>query len=429
VKFCNADTNWLISKATAFCLTALCALFLASCQTPAKKKVAAISTEEQLLSEVQYTIAEEKFGPEIKCIAVGEIELTDDSEDFSELNKVELVRRTLVGNLFQQNYTQIPLTTVDGFLNDVADPKKLLNKTDCDALISGEIYRFTNKSYVAASSTEVGLDLTISNIEGEVIWSGRHLATSRDGSLPFSPLSLLSGVFLAQANASNEVALQMVDAAVRRLVDTLPPQSEVSLAVAKNEQAVQELFIPAKTVQTQEAASATDLLESGQYEAAIQAAKLELQSGKNEYQNLLIIGDANRYLNRFDDAVESYLSAIAHDKNQSEGYEKLSLGYLNLRRIDLAKASLSKAISLNPESSAIRYKLAIINESQNANNEAAKLYFQAGELAIREKSNEGIYSSLTALERLSDTEYGQALYNSLLSRAEAYQQKELNTGA
>ena len=154
-----------------------------------------------------------------------------------------------------------------------------------------------------------------------------------------------------------------------------------------------------------------------------------LQSGKNEYQNLLIIGDAHRHSNRFDDAVESYLSAIANDKNQSVGYEKLSLGYLNLRRIDLAKASLSKAISLNPESSAIRYKLAIINESQNANNEAAKLYFQAGELAIREKSNDGIYSSLTALERLSDTEYGQTLYNFLLNRAEAYQQQELNTGA
>jgi len=192
---------------------------------------------------------------------------------------------------------------------------------------------------------------------------------------------------------------------------------------------VQELFTPANTIKIHEDPSAYELLESGQYEAAIQAAKLELQSGKNEYQNRLIIGDAHRHSNRFDDAVESYLLAIANDKNQSVGYEKLSLGYLNLRRIDLAKASLSKAISLNPESSAIRYKLAIINESQNANNEAAKLYFQAGELAIREKSNDGIYSSLTALERLSDTEYGKSLYNSLLIRAEAYQQQELNTGA
>ena len=429
MKFCKAGTNWVIFKATAVCCTALFALFLASCQTPAKKKVAAISTEEQLLSEVQYTIVEEKFGQDIKCIAVGKIELADDSEDFSELNKVELVRRTLVGNLFQQNYTQVPLTTVDGFLNDNADPKTLLSKIGCDALISGQIYRFANKSYVAASSTEVGLDLTIANSEGEIIWSGRHLATSRDGSLPFSPLSLLSGIFIAQANASDEVALQMVDAAVRRLVDTLPPQNEVSLALAKNEQAVEELFTPANTIKTQKASTASDLLDSGQYEAAIQAAKLELQSGKNAYQNLLIIGDAHRHSNRFDNAVESYLSAIANDKNQAVGYEKLSLGYLNLRRIDLAKASLSKAISLNPESSAIRYKLAIINESQNANNEAAKLYFQAGELAIREKSNDGIYSSLTALERLSDTEYGQTLYNSLLSRAEAYQLQEINAGA
>ena len=95
----------------------------------------------------------------------------------------------------------------------------------------------------------------------------------------------------------------------------------------------------------------------------------------------------------------------------------------------MAKASLSKAISLNPESSAIRHKLAIINESQNANKEAAKLYFQAGELAIRERNNEAIYSNLTALERLSNTEYGRKLYASLLGRAEAYQEQELNTGA
>jgi len=220
----------------------------------------------------------------------------------------------------------------------------------------------------------------------------------------------------------------MVDAAVRRLVDTLPAQNEVPLALAKTEQAVQELFIPARTIKKQKAHGAIDLLDSGQYEAAIRTALIELQSGKDEYQNMLIIGDAHRQLNRFNEAIKSYLSAIANDKNRSIGYEKLSLGYLNLKRIDLAKASLSKAISLNPESSAIRYKLAIINESQNAHSAAAKLYFQAGELAIREKSNDSIYSSLTALERLKDTEYGQALYNSLLSRAEEYQQQELSTG-
>ena len=429
MKLYTTYINRIVLKPITICCTALCALFLAGCQTPAKKKVVEIRTEEQLLSEVQYTIDGEKFGPEIKCIAVGKIELADDSEDFSELNKVELVRRTLVGNLFQQNYTQVPLMTVDGFLKSGAGAKELLSQTACDAVMSGQIYRFTNKSYVAASSTEVGLDLAITNSEGEVIWSGRHLATSRDGSLPFSPLSLLSGVFLAQANASDEVALQMVGAAVRRLVDTLPPQNEAPIAFAKNEQAVRELFTPAKSIKNQETPNAPELLRSGQYEAAIQAAKIELQVGKNKYQNLLIIGDAYRHLNRFNDAVESYLSAIANDKNQSVGYEKISLGYLNLRRIDLAKASLSRAISLNPKSSAIRYKLAIINESQNANSEAAKLYFQAGELAIREKSNDGIYSSLTALERLSDTEYGQTLYNSLLNRAEAYQRHELNTGA
>ena len=65
---------------------------------------------------------------------MGKIELADDSEDFSELNKVELVRRNLVGNLFQQNYTQVPLMTVDGFLKGGADAKELLSKTSKKAL-------------------------------------------------------------------------------------------------------------------------------------------------------------------------------------------------------------------------------------------------------------------------------------------------------
>ena len=177
----------------------------------------------------------------------------------------------------------------------------------------------------------------------------------------------------------------MVDAAVRRLADTLPSQNEAPIAFAKNEQAVQELFTPTSVVKVQHHQSAVDLLVSGQYEEAIQAAELQLRLGRNEYKNLLVIGDAHRQLNRFDNAVEYYLSAVAKDKSQSVGYEKLSLGYLNLKRIDLAKASLTKAISLNPNSSTTRYKLAIINESQNAIDEATKLYFQAGELAIREK--------------------------------------------
>ena len=419
------------TKTTIFvvCCAAFCSPLLTACQTPTKTKVASVSTQEQVLSEVQYTIAEENFNLEVKCILVGDIDLTDKSEDFSQLEKVLLVRLTLVGNLFQKNYTQVPLSVADNLLKQDIDTKNLLRKTNCDAIITGDIYRFSSKSFVAASSTEVGLDLEIRNVEDEVIWRGRHLAASRDGSLPFSPLSLLSGIFLARANASDEVALQMVDSVVRRLVSTLPIQRQAPTYFAKTEKAVKELFTPVNKIELQAEKTASELLDQGKYRAAIQAAKLDLQSDINTYQNLLIIGDAHRHLNEFHAAIESYLLAVADDGGQSAGYEKLSLGYLNLRRIDLAKASLSKAISINPQSSNVRYQLAIINESQNANKEAAKLYFQAGELAIREKNKEAIYSSLTALERMSNSEYGYAFYEALLDRAEVFQKQELNAGA
>ena len=37
------------------------------------------------------------------------------------------------------------------------------------------------------SATIVGLELTLTDKEGQTIWSGQHTASSKDGVLPFSP--------------------------------------------------------------------------------------------------------------------------------------------------------------------------------------------------------------------------------------------------
>ena len=90
----------------------------------------------------------------------------------------------------------------------------LVLKLDCDAILDGEIIKFENKFYVAFSSTKVGLSLSLRKQNGELLWKGNHIASSRAGTIPLSPISLASGIFSASTN-TEESGAQMLDAAAK----------------------------------------------------------------------------------------------------------------------------------------------------------------------------------------------------------------------
>ena len=103
----------------------------------------------------------------------------------------------------------------------------ILQNLECDTLLEGTITTFQNDFLIAYSSTNVGLNLFLKDEDNKVLWKGSHTATSRAGSIPFSPIGLATGLFSASTNTEDEIAFQMIDTVVRRLLKTLPDKSNV----------------------------------------------------------------------------------------------------------------------------------------------------------------------------------------------------------
>ena len=96
-------------------------------------------------------------------------------------------------------------------------------------MLSAEILSFENKYYVAYSITSVELKTELTDKEGDILWSARHRASSHEGAIPLSPFSIISGTFIAATNRQDEVAFQMIDAASRRILKTLPDRKEIDV--------------------------------------------------------------------------------------------------------------------------------------------------------------------------------------------------------
>ena len=202
-------------------------LLLSSCQTPKYLRVEKLDNN-NILPEVQYSL-QDNFNPNnINCIAIGKFVDNSNKKEFKSLDKLSLVRKTIYGHLSPKNYQDIELHKVASILKSSSDISTILRKLDCDSIIEGEIIKFQNNFYIAYSSTNVGLKLFLKNKNGTVLWKASHIASSKAGNLPFSPIGLASGVFSASRNAVEEIALQMLDTVVRRLLKTLPERTNVN---------------------------------------------------------------------------------------------------------------------------------------------------------------------------------------------------------
>ena len=66
-------------------------------------------------------------------------------------------------------------------------------------MLEGTITEFKNDFYIAYSSTNVGLNLYLKDKEDKILWKASHTASSKAGSIPFSPIGLATGYLLPQA--------------------------------------------------------------------------------------------------------------------------------------------------------------------------------------------------------------------------------------
>ena len=141
---------------------------------------------------------------------------------------------------------------------------------------------FKNDYFVTYSVTTVELELTLVNRSGSVLWNARHAASSHEGAMPLSPL-FLSGIFTATTNQQDEVGFQMVDAAARRLLKTLPDRPEQNSAEDAIGNIIDTTVLDQKgageaLASVEEKESAMQLLAQGAYEQALLAAQADIEA-------------------------------------------------------------------------------------------------------------------------------------------------------
>ena len=397
-------------KSTLAALVVL--LLISACVTPQTKQVESLSPENKLFSDVQFTLIEQFKEKEIKCITVGNLQITDENAGYPSLPKERLVRQAIIGNLTSKNYEAIPL-------KEFNETQSISATKNCDALIDGEISAFRNDSLLTYSDTIVGLSLQMKDTSGNVLWSGRHSASSKGGALPFSPFSLISGLIASQYNSENEVAFQMVDAVSRRLVDTIPDGQHFNLDWGSIENAVYSLEQQEPTkAEDEQAGSAAKLLAQGKIQKALAAARDAIQRKDSLYQNYSVGAKAATMLQQHDLSTEYYLEAVAI-RQTTQSLTGLSFSYLKSGRADLARASMTKAVLSSPEDLDTRLQYGLLLEAIKAPEDASKAYYQAGELAYRDGDLESLYKALVSLRRLQRFGNANQFYNVLIKKSES----------
>ena len=388
-----------------FIKTILLCLLLSSCQTPKYSKVESFSKSKNILPEVQYSLSE-NFNPNnINCIAIGKIKDDTDTNEYNSLDKVSLIRHAIYGHLSPKNYQDIELHRVAFVMKSSNTNQLILKNLDCDALLEGTITEFKNDFYVAFSSTNVGLSLFLKDKNNQILWKASHTAKSRAGSIPFSPIGLATGLFSASNNRDEEVAFQMIDTVVRRVLKTLPETTNVenknqlkhaAIPETKSSKIFSEQFVKKKK-------SPRFLFASGQYGQAIELINTNLKSNIDNHKLIFLKGRSQLMLNQYEEAASTFLDALAIkiDSNYLNG---LGFAYSKLKQPNKALAAYNKAISINNKNSYAYFNSGLLLENKGNLKRAADYFYSAGTSSLLNKDFLKANNSHDALERLSKSE-------------------------
>ena len=363
------------------------------------------SQSKNILPEVQYSLSE-NFNPNnINCIAIGKIKDNSNVNEYKSLEKVSLIRHAIYGHLSPKNYQDIELHKVAFVMKSSNTNQLILKNLDCDALLEGTITEFKNDFYVAYSSTNVGLSLFLKDKKNQVLWKASHTATSRAGSIPFSPIGLATGLFSASSNTEEEVAFQMIDTVVRRVLKTLPETTNVQNKNQLKHAAIPKTnaspIAPKKVIKKQKSPSI--LFASGQYGQVIDLINISLKSNANNHKLIFLKGRSQLMLNQHEQAALTFLDALAI-KIDSDYLNGLGYAYSKLKQSDKALAAYNKAISINNKNSYAYFNSGLLLENKGNKKKAADYFYSAGTSSLLNKDFLKANNAHDALQRLSKGE-------------------------
>ncbi|MGD2119414.1 MAG: SH3 domain-containing protein [Chromatiales bacterium] len=168
----------------------------------------------------------------------------DEIYDF-EMNAADkriMLRKMLYGYIAPHSTRDVELSEIDKAVASARkanDYARIGRKLNCDWLLDGEIKAFSARHFGLYSSVVVAADLKIVRAsDGRIVWQGSHEATSRDGGLPLSPIDLAMGAFKASANINPETVERITGDLARRLVRTMPLESNNNFVIAARRQKI-----------------------------------------------------------------------------------------------------------------------------------------------------------------------------------------------
>ena len=337
------------------------------------------------------------------------------------------VRRAVHAHLAPTGIRLISLQKIDALIDKEASTETNLQKvaqsTLCDTLLTGEVTERKTRFWGVYSEVRAGARLKIIRVTtGKVIWDGRHTAVMRDGGVPLSPLSLVSGAVSAGANLRDEQINRNVHDLARRLVHAIPQLSYIEhMPVLADDNgppqpvstadSVQSLLASVESLSEQEKKSKLvasfeddrwraprDRLAIAEYlmridssfprayvEASIaklslsepaQALELakkavKIDSANPDYQFQL--GRSYLHMNQLDQAVQPFLVAVSAPAPKSMHFNALGLAYNQTGRHAMAAAAFTKSLELDKDNPFSLLQLGLAHVGMGEESEAAKI--------------------------------------------------------
>lgn len=158
----------------------------------------------------------------------GGADTSNESMDAATETQAESVRRAFYAHLSLHGQMDIELRRVDFVLarmpkDERTDLSRVGAALGCDALLIGKVTKFGSGFFGLYSSVAVGAEVRIVRArDGAVLWEGHHVARSRGGSVPVSPIGVVMSIVNAASNLSGEQFKRVTDDLARRLVSTIP---------------------------------------------------------------------------------------------------------------------------------------------------------------------------------------------------------------
>lgn len=238
----------MMSRQFKLILVFICILSLLNgCASSPKYVDESVTTSEKTafnFNTVYFKKAQSFTSSPPQCIAVLPLNISDDQlakqTDPATKSRITLtsknlqqLRWILYSHLAPRPYRDIELNHINKHIgSDKYTPKiiKTIGEAlNCDALLLGKVTDYHSDFLGVYSQISIGIELKLLQAkDSKILWEAKHTVKSHAGSLPFTPIDILIGLYSATENVSDEQVVRVADNLFRRLLSTWEPAKNAS---------------------------------------------------------------------------------------------------------------------------------------------------------------------------------------------------------